>query len=474
MVFASLTFLYCFLAVTLILMWIVPKKLKNLVLLLASLVFYFWGEKLYVWILVFSTVFDYVNGRLIGHFQKTNKKKAAKAILILSVVGNLAILCTFKYSDFFLQNLNHLGLNLKLLGLTLPIGISFYTFQTMSYTIDVYRGEVEVQNNIIAFGTYVTMFPQLIAGPIVRYKNVEQEMNERRITVEDYAAGIRRFVIGLAKKVLLANAAGSVYDTVSQHTSATGAMLWFAGLMYMFQIYFDFSGYSDMAIGLGRMFGFHFPENFNYPYIATSITDFWRRWHITLSTWFREYVYIPLGGNRVGKAKQIRNFLIVWALTGFWHGASWNFVLWGLYFFVLLTLEKFIFGKALSKLPGFVQHLYALVFVFFGWILFSHVELSGIGSTLQGMFGFGKQPFMNREAAYLLYTNLVLTVCLVLGSTELPKKLWGRVENTLSSENHEPSIGLIVLKNAVLALLFLLCVACLLRESYNPFLYFRF
>lgn len=469
MVFSSLTFLYVFLSITLVVYLAVPKKLKNAVLLLASLVFYFWGERLYVLILVFSTVFDYVNGLLIGRFRKTGKERAAKAVLIVSVIGNLAILGTFKYSDFFLKTLRGFGVPVTLLGLSLPIGISFYTFQTMSYTIDVYRGLVGVQKNIIAFGTYVTMFPQLVAGPIVRYSEVEREMNDRTTDVTAFAEGIRRFVIGLAKKVLLANAAGAVYDSLSQNPSSV-VLYWFGALMYMFQIYFDFSGYSDMAIGLGTMFGFHFPENFNYPYTAKSITDFWRRWHITLSTWFREYVYIPLGGNRVGTGKQIRNLFLVWALTGIWHGASWNFLFWGLYFFVFLTLEKFVYGKKLSNAPAALQHLYALAIVFFGWILFANTSLGSLTGYLGHMFS---GTFMNRQTAYVLLNNAVLTVFLVLGSTELPKRWFEKLSGKMM-RNGEPTVTGIAVRNLGLAVLFLLAVSCLLRESYNPFLYFRF
>lgn len=467
MVFSSLTFLFLYLPVVLLLYLLCPAKLRNCLLLLASLFFYAWGERLYVGILLFSTVFDYINGRMIGYFRAGAREGAAKVVLWISVVGNLGILCLFKYSDFVLANLNRTGLSLPLLGLALPIGISFYTFQTMSYTIDVYRGQVEVQKNIIAFGTYVTMFPQLIAGPIVRYKTVEQEMNNRSVRLTDCAEGVQRFLIGLAKKVLLANAAGAVYEEIAAMSGRTVVLAWLGAVMYFFQIYFDFSGYSDMAIGLGRIFGFRFPENFNYPYMAKSITEFWRRWHITLGTWFREYVYIPLGGNRCGTGKQIRNLLIVWALTGIWHGAAWNFLLWGLYFFVLLVLEKFVYGKALARIPAICAHIYALFFILMGWVLFANDSLVAVFGYLRTMFS---GDVWSAGSGYQLVSNWLLVIILAVGSTDLPKRISVKVMAALGSV---PVLRAIV-RDVVLFLLLVLCVAALLRDSYNPFLYFRF
>ncbi len=467
MVFSSITFLFLYLPVVLILYLLCPKRLRNLLLFLASVFFYAWGERVYVWILLFSTVFDYINGLLIGRFQSGGRRKAAKAVLAVSVIGNLGILCLFKYSDFLLSNLNRTGLSLPMLGLALPIGISFYTFQTMSYTIDVYRGEVAVQKNILAFGTYVTMFPQLIAGPIVRYQTVERELSGRRASVADCAEGIERFVVGLGKKVLLANAAGAVWEEIVGMSGRTVALAWLGAVMYMFQIYFDFSGYSDMAIGLGRIFGFHFPENFRYPYTARSITDFWRRWHITLGTWFREYVYIPLGGNRCSRAKQLRNLFAVWALTGIWHGAAWNFLLWGLYFFVLLAGEKFVYGKWLEKAPLPLARLYTLLLLLFGWVLFANEELSLVGSYLKNMFC---GAFWSGTTTYLALTNLLLLLLLAVGSTELPRRAGEALIKLCGSSQLLRSL----LRNLFLAAILLLSVAALLRDSYNPFLYFRF
>ena len=340
MVFSSFVFLMVFLPLILVIYYICPTRFRNLVLFLASLFFYAWGEPKYVLIMLFSTVFDYINGRLIERFQNRNQHKLAKITLIVDLCGNLGILGFFKYTDFVIGSINSItGVGISLLHIALPIGISFYTFQTMSYTIDVYRGVVPAQHNILNFGTYVVLFPQLIAGPIVQYKTIAKELERRKVTMDNFAKGAYRFSVGLAKKVLLANQAGRLWDTISVSANLSTASAWLGAVAYTFQIYFDFSGYSDMAIGLGEMFGFHFLENFNYPYMADSITDFWRRWHISLSTFFRDYVYIPLGGNRNGTLKTYRNILVVWLLTGLWHGASWNFVLWGLFFCIFLVIE---------------------------------------------------------------------------------------------------------------------------------------
>ena len=366
MVFSSLLFMFRFLPLVLILYYAAHVKLRNVILFLFSLFFYAWGEPKYVFLMLCSITVDYFIGKRIQKCRNEGRMSAAGRWMLLSVIYNLSVLGFFKYTDFLIGTVNAVfGTDIPLPGIPLPIGISFFTFQTMSYTIDVYRGVTQAQTSWLNYGTYVSMFPQLIAGPIVQYKTIAKQLKERTETTDDFVAGITRFLAGVGKKVLLANNIGVLWDTVSAMPLASlpAATAWLGAIAYTFQIYFDFSGYSDMAIGLGQMFGFHFLENFNYPYISRSITEFWRRWHISLSSWFREYVYIPLGGNRKGAAKQIRNIAIVWMLTGIWHGASWNFVLWGVYYGILLILEKFIFGKALKKLPKALQHVYTLFFV---------------------------------------------------------------------------------------------------------------
>lgn len=385
----------------------------------------------------------------------------------------MSLLGFFKYADFLIGTVDSLtGAGINLLKIALPIGISFYTFQTMSYTIDVYRGEAKVQKNLISFGAYVTMFPQLIAGPIVQYKTIDHQLRTRKETAAQFAYGIHRFMIGLGKKVLLANNAGALWDTVRsmEHTQIPVVMSWMGLAAYTFQLYFDFSAYSDMAIGLGHMFGFRFLENFNYPYISKSITEFWRRWHISLSTWFRDYVYIPLGGNRVGVWKHIRNILVVWMLTGIWHGASWNFVLWGLYYGVLLLIEKFVLGKYLKKLPGVFQHIYCMFFVMLGWNLFVFDDMSAGISFARALFGTYGAGFCSRETLYLLYNNAVLMVLLILGSTQLP----ARAGNWICAKLRGKETILTIVKNVFYVGIFLLSVAWLVDASYNPFLYFRF
>ena len=382
MVFSSLTFLCIFLPIVVILYGIFPVKWRNFLLLAASLVFYAWGEPRYILIMLFSTVFDYINGRLIEYYDKQQKQKAKKRVVMVSIVGNLGILAFFKYTDMLIVSWNQItASNLSLLKIALPIGISFYTFQTMSYTIDVYRGLVKAQRNLISFGMYVCMFPQLIAGPIVRYQTIADQIDERKENNAVWVAGMQRFILGLAKKVILANQIGRLWEEISttQMTQLSTAGAWLGAIAYTFQIYFDFSGYSDMAIGLGKMFGFTFPENFKHPYESKSITEFWRRWHITLSTWFREYVYIPLGGNRKGFKRQIVNLLIVWFLTGLWHGASWNFVLWGLYYFVLLVIEKVFLLAKMQRWPRVLQHFYALFFIVTGCVVFAIEDFHKMG-----------------------------------------------------------------------------------------------
>lgn len=468
MVFSSMIFLCVFLPVVLIVYYVLPKQLRNLWLLLASLFFYAWGEPRYILIMLFSTVFDYCNGRAISYATKKGKHDTwGRAVLALSVTGNLAILCFFKYTDFVLENINRLaGTQFGLLQLALPIGISFYTFQTMSYTIDVYRGKTPAQQNMISFGMYVCLFPQLIAGPIVRYKDVQKEVDARTTTISGVASGVQRFLIGLAKKVLLANQIGALWDYLKGLGSMdmSMALAWLGALAFTFQIYFDFSGYSDMAIGLGEMFGFHFPENFDHPYESKSITEFWRRWHMTLGTWFREYLYIPLGGNRNGVARQIFNLLVVWFLTGLWHGAGWNFILWGLYYFVLLVLEKFVLRGVLERLPGIVQHLYTMFFVIIGWVIFAFDDMGQLESFLKALFGIGV-PAGNGLALYEWDIRAPFLAVLLIASTTFPT----RIAKQLTREERRSPL-LMVYTGALLVL----SLAFLVSGSYNPFLYFRF
>lgn len=473
MVFSSLLFLFRFLPAVLVLYFLAPRKIRNIILFLFSLFFYAWGEPRYVFLMLFSITMDYTVGRFIDRYKAAGEQKKAKRALMVSVVVNLSVLGFFKYADFIITSVNGvLGSNIPLLGIPLPIGISFFTFQTMSYAIDVYRGATKVQKNWINYGTYVSMFPQLIAGPIVQYKTIAKQMQERRENADDFVAGIHRFMIGVGKKVLLANNIGALCDyilamPVEQMPAATA---WLGALAFTFQIYFDFSGYSDMAIGLGKMFGFHFLENFNYPYISKSITEFWRRWHISLSSWFREYVYIPLGGNRRGMAKQIRNILVVWMLTGIWHGAHWNYVLWGIYYGIFLILEKFVVGKWIQKLPGFFQNFYTMFIVVIGWVLFKCEDLSLCISYLRAMFGGFGAGFANSETVYLLYNNAVLFVVLILGSTMLPRKLAQRAKEAAQRQTWVWTF----LRCAFYAGIFVISVAYLVDATYNPFLYFRF
>lgn len=468
MVFSSLFFLCVFLVVVFVVSICLPKRLRNLWLLLASLFFYAWGEPRYILIMLFSTVFDYLNGLAIGAATKRGRHDTlGKAVLVLSVAGNLGILCYFKYTDFAISTINCLaGTQLGLLQLALPIGISFYTFQTMSYTIDVYRGEAQIQRNIISFGMYVCLFPQLIAGPIVRYQDIQNEVDARVTTPEGIARGLMRFLTGLAKKVLLANQIGELWETVAAAGAAdmSMALAWLGALAFTFQIYFDFSGYSDMAIGLGEMFGFHFPENFDHPYEAASITDFWRRWHMTMGTWFREYVYIPLGGNRKGTARQILNLLIVWFLTGLWHGAGWNFVCWGLYYFVLLVMEKYVLRRFLERIPALFRHILTLFFVVVGWVIFACEDLVQLGGYLKALFGIGV-PFGNALAAYEWDIQLPFLLLLAAAATSIPARLAKRLSG---DELQMP------LQMAYTVILLVLSLAFLVSGSYNPFLYFRF
>ncbi len=482
MVFSSIIFLCVFLPIVLIVYYICPPKFRNLFLLMASLVFYGWGEPKYIVIMLFSTVFDYCNGLALEHFDNKNKEGARKAVIILSVVVNIGILFFFKYTDFFIENVNYLtGNTYRLLEIALPIGISFYTFQTLSYTIDVYRRKVKAQKNFIAFAMYVAMFPQLIAGPIVRYESVKNQVNIRTHSFKKCSDGMTRFIIGLGKKVILANQIGALWDEILGCTGTSDmsvGMAWLGAICYTFQIYFDFSGYSDMAIGLGKMFGFEFPENFNYPYEANSITDFWRRWHMTLGTWFREYVYIPLGGNRKGFGRQIINLFIVWFLTGFWHGASWNFIFWGLYFFVILLLEKLFILNFLKKLPAFVSHIYSIILIVFGWVIFACDDLNKMTDYIKAMFGVGDR-MISTMTIYDLYTYAVFIVILVIASTSIPKRLVRDIFTQVIKDSKRINRGRILLIRQIciavftFAILFV-SITYLVSGSYNPFLYFRF
>ncbi|GMQ62489.1 MBOAT family O-acyltransferase [Vallitalea maricola] len=468
MIFSTPIFIFLFLPCILAVYYISPSKFKNTSLFLASLVFYAWGEPVYVSIMLFSTVFDYINGLSIEKFKSQKKYNKAKLVLIISIVGNLAILFFFKYSNFLISNINQLTtLNITPLDLKLPIGISFYTFQTMSYTIDVYRGEVKAQRNIIDFGTFVSLFPQLVAGPIVRYKTIAEQLKRRVSSINKFSEGVQRFIIGLAKKVLLANNIGMLWEQIS-NSDLTIASAWLGAICFSLQIYFDFSGYSDMAIGLGKMFGFDFLENFNLPYISKSITEFWRRWHISLGTWFKEYVYIPLGGSREGKKKLIINMLIVWALTGLWHGANWNFVFWGMYFGILLILEKLVFLKWLMRLPNFVQHFYTLFLVVVSWVIFAIDDTSKLKTYLQTMFGMGNVPIIDNQTIYLFCTNIFLIIICIVASTRLQTI----INTKLMNFRHE---GLIyTVKNICYITIFIVSICFLIGASYNPFLYFRF
>lgn len=466
MVFSSTIFLCVYLPLVLLGYYICPKKGRNLFLLIVSLVFYAWGEPKYVFLMIFSILVNYIFGRLMD--KNRGRQKRMKLMLVLSVVIDLGLLSVFKYTDFIITNVNAIfGSSFDLLNIALPIGISFYTFQAMSYTIDVYRNDVRVQKNLIDFGMYITMFPQLIAGPIVRYADVQDQLAERSVTTADFSEGVMRFVVGLGKKVLLANQMGAVWSEIyALGGDVSALMAWTGAIAYTFQIYFDFSGYSDMAIGLGRMFGFKFPENFRYPYQSVSITDFWRRWHITLSTWFKEYLYIPLGGNRCGLARQALNLLIVWSLTGFWHGAGWNFVMWGLYYFVILFIEKLFLLKALDKLPKLFRHVYALLLIVIGWVIFASDDVSVLLPYLGSMFG--ANGAIGGMDVYTLLTKAALIVICCVASTELPKKLF------LSATGAMNEKAAFTIKSVMTIALLALSMILLIGDSYNPFLYFRF
>ena len=470
MVFSSIPFIFFFLPVFLILYYLVPYKVKNILLLIFSLIFYAWGEPIYILLMIFSSVVDYTNGRMIEKYAQNNQKRK-NLFLIISIVINLSLLGFFKYADFLIGSINSLlNINIPLLELGLPIGISFFTFQTMSYSIDVYRGDVKAEHNFLDFMTYVSMFPQLIAGPIVRYEEVSKELKNRSITPQGFADGMIRFLQGLFKKVLIANNIGYLFVIASSmpNNEMSVVMSWLGILAYTFQIYFDFSGYSDMAIGMGKMLGFTYPENFNHPYISKSITEFWRRWHISLSSFFKDYVYIPLGGSRVKKIINVRNILIVWMLTGLWHGASWNFVLWGLYYGVLLLLEKFVFNKILEKTPNWFKHFYTMFLVVVGWMIFAFDDMTILKEYASMMFGVGGVSFINNHALYYLKNYLIIFILAIIFSMpvyKLAKEKLSKVKNTKL---------VFIVSLIIYTVLFIVVVSYLVNDTYNPFLYFRF
>ena len=461
MVFSSITFLFYFLPIVLGIYYIVPNKWKNMILLAASLIFYFWGEPKYVLVMIASIASTYIFGILMDKY-----KKHSKLFLTLSICVATGILVYFKYMNFLIQNINlWLTNKIDFIYVVLPIGISFYTFQLISYTIDVYRGQAKVQKNIFKLAMYISLFPQLIAGPIVRYTTIEKEIENREYSFEKFALGVRRFVIGLGKKVLIANVLGELTNIFLTTNDSSVLFYWMYAISNMLQIYFDFSGYSDMAIGLGKMFGFEFLENFNYPYIATTITDFWRRWHISLSSWFRDYIYIPLGGNRVSKIKWLRNILIVWLLTGLWHGAAWNFILWGLYFGILLILEKVFLSKYLEKIPKLLSRIYVLLIVMISFIIFSGESMTQIMQNIGGLIGVGNQPLISQESLYYFKSYFVVLIVAIIGATPILK-------NIAKKEKIHKIIN--VLEPLYLLVIFVICTSYIIDGSFNPFLYFRF
>ena len=466
MLFSSISFITCFLPAVILLYFLVPKKWKNRVLLLASLFFYFYGEQVYLLVILGSTLSGYLHGILMDRAKRATTRKL---FLVSSIVVSGSALFLFKYADFFVETLNAFGLDLPLLKLGLPLGISFYTFQILSYTIDVYRRTTPAQNNLADFATYVTLFPQLIAGPIVRYATIEQQLTSRTHSFDDFAAGARRLIIGLAKKILVANVLANLGEVFRGSDAKSVLFYWLYYTALILQLYFDFSAYSDMAIGMGRMFGFHFLENFNYPLISRSITEFWRRWHISLGTWLRDYLYIPMGGNRCSKSRWIFNIAVVWLFTGLWHGAGWNFVLWGVYFAVVLVAEKWFLNKILGKLPSALKHVYFYLLILISFVLFDGSSATSVLHDLKAMAGWTALPFASPETWYYLRSYAVILLLAVLGATPIPRMLWQR---SLTS----PKLARIVhtLEPLYLILLLLSATAFLVDGSFNPFLYFRF
>lgn len=462
MVFSSITFLFYFLPIVILVYYMVPRKFKNIILLIASLAFYFYGEPKYTLLMIFSIICTYLLGLLMNKY-----KEYSKIFLVSSILINAGILVYFKYINFIIQNINlWLTNKIDFIYVALPIGISFYTFQMISYTVDVYRGQAKVQKNILKLAMYISLFPQLIAGPIVRYSSVEDQLENRKHTFKKFALGVRRFIIGLGKKVLIANVLGELTSIFLSSNEMSVLYCWLYGISAMLQIYFDFSGYSDMAIGLGKMFGFEFLENFNYPYIATSITDFWRRWHISLSSWFRDYIYISLGGNRVSKAKWIRNILIVWILTGLWHGAAWNFIFWGLFFGILLIIEKLFLGEFLKKLPKFISRVYVLIIVMISFIIFNGENIEQILKNICGLVGINGIPLISSESIYYLKSYFLVIVFGIIGSTPIMK-------NIVNSKHYLKKV-INITEPIYLFSILAICTSYIIGGSFNPFLYFRF
>lgn len=467
MLFSSVSFLYYFLPITLVLYFVSKDKYKNITLLLASLFFYFYGEPKYTVLMLISAFSAYIHGILIEKFRE---KGYSKLFLISGLVVSLGILIVFKYMDFIIKNINYISnSNIKLLRLVLPIGISFYTFQGLSYIVDVYKKDAKVCRSFVDFATYVCLFPQLIAGPIVRYTTIEDELKNRTHSFDKFAYGVNRFVVGLAKKIILANNLGMIVDIMTKSNEKSVLSYWMVAIFFSLQIYYDFSGYSDMAIGLGRMFGFDFLENFNYPFISKSIKEFWRRWHISLSSFFRDYVYIPLGGNRVSRGRWIFNLLIVWSLTGLWHGDSWNFILWGLYFALLLIIENLFLQNILSKLPALIQHIYAKFFIIISFVIFNNENIKDLWSSLYNMFNFRGLDLYNDFSTYYLKSYTVLLIVSVIGATPILKNIIQKINKNVTGQKVISTI------NPILNIVLLVVVtAYLIDGSFNPFLYFRF
>ena len=458
MLFSSLNFIFVFFPLFLLIYYLVPFKLKNIVLLIFSLIFYAWGEPKYIILLIIITLLDYICGIIIDKYKNNNKIK--KIIMVFCVVSNLLFLIFFKYTNFIIDNINGLGLHVKTLDIALPLGISFYIFQTMSYIIDLYKDKVPTERNFFNFLTYVSMFPQLVAGPIVRYEDVAKELKSRKIDFDSFAQGLFLFLTGLFEKVLIANNVGYLHSLIVKDISNISLFTaWLGIISFALQIYFDFNGYSTMAIGMGKMLGFKYPKNFNYPYIATSITDFWRRWHITLSSWFRDYVYIPLGGNRVKKYRWLINIMTVWILTGIWHGASWNFVIWGVYFGIILILEKLFIGKIIDKLPSFFKHVYALFLILIGWLIFFSDDLNLLYNYIPKIFA--NSNIIDNEFIFYIKNYMIFLVSGILFSIPIVNKI-----------NKTRAIRIITV--FVYVLLFVISISQLCSDSYNPFLYFRF
>ena len=463
MLFTSIPFLYYFLPSVLILYFITPKKYRNIILLISSIIFYAYGEPKYVFLMILEIIIAYYGAILLDKYSKYKD-----TILTIFLIIHLGLLCIFKYTNFLIEKINNLfNANISLMNIIMPIGISFYTFQIISYLIDVYRKEVPPQKNILSLATYISLFPQLIAGPIVRYKDINKEIDNRQITFKDTSYGFSRFIIGLAKKIIIANSLGELVSILNSNVDPTIVSTWLKSISYMLQLYFDFSAYSDMAIGLGSIFGFHFLENFDYPYTGESITEFWRRWHISLGSWFKDYVYIPLGGSRVGKLLLIRNIFIVWFLTGLWHGASWNFIIWGLYFGVILLIEKLFLKKYLEKLPRGLKHFYVLFITLISFIIFSTNTPKEALTTITNLFI--SNSFINTGTIYYLKSYLLILVIAFIGSTPL-------IKNTINKLKEHPKINKIIniLEPIYLLILLIISTSYLIDSSYNPFLYFRF